>query len=83
MEEIQIIAVIASIISLAFAALLTSMVLKKDGGNDQIRFIGDAIQKGAMAFLSREYRLLAVFVVVMAIVIGVFIDMDVLDRIDG
>ena len=83
MEEIQIIAVIASIISLAFAALLTSMVLKKDGGNDQIRFIGDAIQKGAMAFLSREYRLLAVFVVVMAIVIGVFIDMDVLDRING
>ena len=50
MEEIQIIAVIASIISLAFAALLTSMGLKKDGGNDQIRFIGDAIQKGAMAF---------------------------------
>jgi len=83
MEEIQIIAVIASIIALAFAALLTSMVLKKDGGNDQIRFIGDAIQKGAMAFLSREYRLLAVFVVVMAIIIGVFIDMDVLDRIDG
>mgnify|MGYP001008663060 FL=1 len=83
MEEIQIIAVIASIISLAFAALLTSMVLKKDGGNDQIRFIGDAIQKGAMAFLSREYRLLAIFVVVMAIIIGVFIDMDVLDRIDG
>ena len=83
MEEIQIIAVIASIISLAFAALLTSLVLKKDGGNDQIRFIGDAIQKGAMAFLSREYRLLAIFVVVMAIIIGVFIDMDVLDRIDG
>ena len=83
MEEIQIIAVIASIISLAFAALLTSMVLKKDGGNDQIRFIGDAIQKGAMAFLSREYRLLAIFVVVMAIIIGVFIDMDVLDRING
>ena len=83
MEDIQIIAVIASIISLAFAALLTSMVLKKDGGNDQIRFIGDAIQKGAMAFLSREYRLLAIFVVVMAIIIGVFIDMDVLDRIDG
>ena len=83
METIQIIAVVASFIALAFAALLTSMVLKKDGGNDQIRFIGDAIQKGAMAFLSREYRLLAVFVVVMAIIIGVFIDLDVLDRIDG
>ena len=83
METIQIIAVVASFIALAFAALLTSMVLKKDGGNDQIRFIGDAIQKGAMAFLSREYRLLAVFVVVMAIIIGVFIDMDVLDRIDS
>ena len=83
METIQIIAVVASFIALAFAAFLTSMVLKKDGGNEKIRFIGDAIQKGAMAFLSREYRLLAVFVVVMAIIIGVFIDMDVLDRIDS
>ena len=83
METIEIVAIAASIISLLFAAFLTSTVIKKDGGNEQIRFIGNAIQKGAMAFLSREYRLLGIFVVVMAIILAVFIDFDVLDRLTG
>ena len=83
METIQVVAVAASVIALLFAGFLSSLVLKKDAGNDRIRFIGDAIQKGAMAFLSREYRLLSIFVVVMAIVLGVFVDFDILDRIGG
>lgn len=83
METIQIVAIIASIISLAFAAFLASAVLRKDGGDDKIRFIGDAIQKGAMAFLSREYRLLAIFVVVMAVILGIFIDFDVLGKLEN
>ena len=81
MEQIQIVALVASIVSLAFAAYLTSNVLKKDEGNDQIRFIGKAIQEGAMAFLSREYRLLAIFVVVMAVILAAFIDFDVTGRV--
>lgn len=81
MEQIQIVALVASIVSLAFAAYLTSNVLKKDEGSDQIRFIGKAIQEGAMAFLSREYRLLAIFVVVMAVILAAFIDFDVTGRV--
>ena len=81
MEQIQIVALVASIVSLAFAAYLTSNVIGKDAGNDQIRFIGKAIQEGAMAFLSREYRLLAIFVVVMAVILAAFIDFDVTGRV--
>ena len=81
METIQIVAIAASAIALLFAGFLASVVLKKDSGSDRIRFIGDAIQKGAMAFLSREYRLLSIFVVVMAIILGVFVDFDILGRI--
>ena len=81
MEQIQIVALVASLVSLAFAAYLTSNVLKKDEGSDQIRFIGKAIQEGAMAFLSREYRLLAIFVVVMAVILAAFIDFDVTGRV--
>ena len=55
MELIQIVALVASLVSLAFAAFLAYKVVGKDEGNDQIRFIGKAIQDGAMAFLSREY----------------------------
>ena len=80
MENIQILALVASIVALVFAAFLTSLVLKQDEGDEKIRFIGNAIKEGAMAFLSREYRLLAIFVIIMAIILGVFIDFNVLDK---
>ncbi|SVC47420.1 uncharacterized protein METZ01_LOCUS300274, partial [marine metagenome] len=51
MELIQIVALVASLVSLAFAAFLAYAVVGKDEGSDQIRFIGKAIQDGAMAFL--------------------------------
>ncbi|MCS5598323.1 MAG: sodium-translocating pyrophosphatase [Rhodospirillales bacterium] len=82
MELIQIVALVASLVSLTFAAFLAYKVVGKDEGNDQIRFIGKAIQDGAMAFLSREYRLLAIFVAIMAVILAVFVDLDVTGRID-
>jgi len=82
MELIQIVALVASLVSLAFAAFLAYAVVGKDEGSDQIRFIGKAIQEGAMAFLSREYRLLAIFVVIMAVILAVFVDLDVTGRMD-
>jgi K(+)-stimulated pyrophosphate-energized sodium pump len=82
MELIQIVAIAASLVSLAFAAFLAYKVVGKDEGSDQIQFIGKAIQDGAMAFLSREYRLLAIFVAIMAVILAVFVDLDVTGRID-
>jgi len=51
--------------------LLCSLVLfiivgKKSPGNQQMREISELIHHGAMAFLYREYRILAIFVVVVA-----------------
>lgn len=48
-------------------------VLSYDQGNDTMRTIAGAIQEGAAAFLNREYRFLAVFVVIVAIVIAAFL----------
>ena len=71
----------AGAVALAYGALLTVRILKSDAGSEQVQAIGKAIQEGTMAFLSREYRLLAGFVVVMFIVLAVFIDYDVTDRV--
>ena len=57
--------------------------MQQDEGNEEIKFIGRAIQQGAMAFLTREYTLLAAFVVVIAIILAVFIDFDATGRIGG
>ena len=69
-------------VALVFALLLAINILRQDKGNETIQFIGRAIQEGAMAFLAREYRMLALFVVAIFIVLAVFIDYDVLDRLD-
>ena len=79
--EILYLAIAAGIVALVFAVLLTVQILKSDPGSEEVQAIGRAIQEGAMAFLSREYRLLAIFVVGMTIILAVFIDLDVLDKV--
>ena len=79
--EILYLAIAAGLVALVFAVLLTVQILKSDPGSEEVQAIGRAIQEGAMAFLSREYRLLAIFVVGMTIILAVFIDLDVLDKV--
>jgi len=59
-----ILAVVAGVVALAFAAFLAMRVLSADEGTDRMKEIGAAIQEGANAFLKREYTVLAGFVVI-------------------
>ena len=79
--EIIYIALAAAVVGLAFALALTLWILRQDQGSERVQFIGRAIQEGAMAFLSLEYRLLALFVAVIAVILAVFIDYDVTGRV--
>ncbi len=74
------IALAAGVIALVFAAYTARRVLAEDEGTDAMKEIAKAIQEGAAAFLKREYTFLAGFVVIVAIILGVFVDYDVLDR---
>jgi len=58
------------LIALAFAWFKASWVAKQDAGTDEMKGIADAIQEGAMAFLAREYKVLSVFVVVVAVLLA-------------
>ena len=70
MESI-IVALVAGVIALAFAALMAWRVIGADQGNARMTEIGDAIRAGASAFLRREYMSLLPFVIVVAIVLAV------------
>jgi len=59
----------AGILALLFAMYLRSKVSRCDPGSKDMQDIAHAIQEGAMAFLSREYRTLVVFVAIVAAVI--------------
>ncbi len=65
------IAVIAGVLGLACADFMAVYVLRREQGSERIREISAAIKEGALVFLGREYRILAIFVVVVAIILGV------------
>ena len=60
----------AGILAMLFSFWKTSWINKQDEGTERMKQIGASIADGAMAFLSAEYRVLAIFVVSVALVLG-------------
>ncbi len=60
----------AGILAMLFSFWKTSWIDKQDEGTERMKQIGASIADGAMAFLSAEYRVLAIFVVSVALVLG-------------
>ncbi len=73
-ENIGFVAPLAGVIALIFAGYFASLVMKHSPGNQTMQEISKAIQEGAMAFLTREYKVLSFFVLFMAILLFVFIN---------
>src|SRR5213082_3552128 len=61
---------VVGLLTILFAAYLANFVLRKDTGTPAMQKVADAIFKGAMAFLNRQYRTIAAFAVVAAIVVA-------------
>lgn len=57
------------IIALLFALYKASTINKVSPGNDRMKEIASYIEDGAMAFLSREYKTLAIFIVVLFVIL--------------
>ena len=79
---ILLIAIGAGVLALVFALILALNIRKQEEGDETVRFIGNAIREGSNAFLSREYRMLAIFVVLVFIALALLIDYDVTGRVD-
>lgn len=64
---------IAGIVGLIVALILYIRVKRQPTGNETMNRISTYIREGAMAFLVREYKVLAVYTVVVAVLLGVFL----------
>jgi K(+)-stimulated pyrophosphate-energized sodium pump len=64
MDNLILLPIGLSIIGLLFMLVKMAWVKKQNPGNEKMQQISKSIKEGAMAFLSAEYRLLAVFVVI-------------------
>lgn len=66
MSNIIGLAIASGVIGVIYALFIAAWVTKQDSGNDRMRQISDAVKEGAMAFLAREYKTVAVVAVVLA-----------------
>jgi K(+)-stimulated pyrophosphate-energized sodium pump len=60
-----------AVLALVYAYLRAAWVKRQDPGTDRMKMIGGWIVDGAMAFLWREYKVLSIFVIAVAVILGV------------
>jgi K(+)-stimulated pyrophosphate-energized sodium pump len=61
---------LAGVIALLFTFVKSAWVNKQDPGSDKMKNIAKFIQEGAMAFLKAEYKVLSIFVIIVAILLA-------------
>ncbi len=61
----------AGVLALLYSFWKTQWIEAQDQGTDKMKVIGASIAEGAMAFLKAEYRVLALFVVAVAVILGI------------
>ena len=61
---------VVSVLALLFAGYLAVEVQKQEEGTEKMKEIASAISEGARAFLTAEYKILIVFVMVLFLLIG-------------
>ncbi|WP_432744690.1 sodium-translocating pyrophosphatase [Methylobacter sp. G7] len=72
-SESVLIALLMGLVGSLFVIRELRRVLAYDRGNETMQAIAKAIQEGSTAFLSREYRVIAIFVAIVATVIASFL----------
>ena len=60
----------AAVLAMLYSFWKTGWINKQDEGTERMKLIGSNIADGAMAFLKAEYRILSVFVVAVAVLLG-------------
>ena len=68
--QIELLILLAASLALGYAGIQTALVLREDEGDDRMKEIAAAIREGANAFLRREYTIVFIVAVILAVIIG-------------
>ena len=67
MSNVNLIPPALGVVGLVAAFVIYLLVKRYDDGSDEVKKIGDAIHRGAMVFMRREYSMLALFALVLLV----------------
>ena len=71
MDKLFYLVPVLGLLGLLYTFAKFNWVVKQDAGSDRMKEISNYIAEGAMAFLKAEWKILAYFVVIVAILLGV------------
>ncbi|MBI3952436.1 MAG: sodium-translocating pyrophosphatase [Candidatus Doudnabacteria bacterium] len=71
-NNIVLFATVAGIAAIAYGFFISLWVLRQPAGDEKMKSIASAIQEGATAYLSRQYKTVGVVAIILAIAIGYF-----------
>ncbi|MBO8129388.1 MAG: sodium-translocating pyrophosphatase [Peptococcaceae bacterium] len=70
-QTVTYLGIAAAGIGILFAAYLISWVMARPAGSDRMREISGAVQEGAIAYLNRQYRTIAIVGIIVAAIIWI------------
>ncbi|MBN2036831.1 MAG: sodium-translocating pyrophosphatase [Chitinispirillaceae bacterium] len=70
MTKIILVSLGAGLVGVIYALWTAAWIMKQNSGSDRMRQISDAVKEGAVAFLNREYKTVAIVAVILFAVIA-------------